>query len=40
MYLAYKIVNSYMNKKKNITLDQLLREENAQKILQESKYKP
>jgi len=40
MYLAYKIVDSYMTKKKDITLDQLLREENVQKILQESKYKP
>jgi hypothetical protein len=40
MYLAYKIVDSYVTKKKDVTLDQLLREENAQKILQESKYKP
>jgi hypothetical protein len=39
MYMAYRIVENYMNKN-DVSLDELLKEENAQKILQLSKYKP
>lgn len=40
MYMAYKIVESYMNNNSDMTLHQLMEENNAQKILQQSRYKP
>ena len=40
MYIAYKIVDNYMKKNPSITLLELMKESNAQKILQLSKYKP
>lgn len=39
MYIAYKITESYM-KHNDVKLNELMKEENAQKILQRSKYKP
>lgn len=39
MYIAYRIVESYM-KKNEVSLNQLMEEPNAQKILQQSKYRP
>lgn len=39
MYLAFRIVESFM-KNNEWSLEQLLQEENAQKILQQSRYKP
>lgn len=39
LYMAYKIVESFMSKNE-MSLQQLMEEENAQKILQLSKYKP
>ncbi|MCX7728738.1 MAG: hypothetical protein N2203_04625 [Bacteroidia bacterium] len=40
MYIAYKIVDSYMKNNDNVSIQQLMEESNAQKILQLSKYKP
>lgn len=39
-YLGYKIVKEYMDKNPNITLKTLMNENNFQKILDKSKYKP
>jgi hypothetical protein len=39
-WIGYRIVNAYMNRNQNISLGQLLQESNAQKILNESGYKP
>ncbi len=40
MWVGWQIVKSYMNKNKNVTLDQLMTEKDAQKILSKSKYRP
>ncbi|GAB4200443.1 MAG: hypothetical protein Fur0023_03820 [Bacteroidia bacterium] len=39
MYVAYRIVDSYM-RQNEVTLPQLMEENDAQKILRQSKYKP
>ena len=39
-YFGWKIVKAYMEKNKSITLSQLMIEQDAQKILEMSKYKP
>ena len=39
-WLGWQIVKSYMRSHDNVTLEQLFLEENAQKILTQSKYKP
>jgi hypothetical protein len=39
MYIAYRILESYM-RRNDISLPQLMEENDAQKILQQSKYKP
>lgn len=39
-YIGYQIINAYMEKRPNTTLDQLLAEKDAQAILEISKYKP
>jgi len=39
-YIGWQIVKAYMEKHSEITLEQLCKEEDAQKILTESKYKP
>jgi len=39
-WLGWQIVQSYMNKNPNITLDDLMKENNYQKMLEESGYKP
>ncbi len=39
-WLGYRIVNSYMQKNKGVTIQQLFENNNAQDILQTSKYKP
>ena len=40
VWLGYKIVSSYMKKNSSLTLARLMQEKNAQKILNESHYKP
>lgn len=40
MYIAYRILNAYMEKFPDVSLEQLFHEENAQKILTQSRYKP
>ncbi len=39
-WIGWRIVNSYMSNNSNISLRDLMNENNAQKILEESKYKP
>ena len=39
-YIGYQMINAYMEKRPNTTLDQLLTEKDAQAILEISKYKP
>lgn len=39
-WVGYRIVEKYMERNKNITLPQLMAEQDAQKILTESRYKP
>ena len=39
-WIGWQIVNAYMEKNPNITVEQLMLENNAQKILNKSKYKP
>ena len=39
-WIGWRIVNTYMEKSKNINLTDLLRERDAQKILEVSGYKP
>jgi hypothetical protein len=39
-WVGLQIVTSYMNQNKNISIQQLFKEQNAQKILQQSGYKP
>ncbi|MBQ3895705.1 MAG: hypothetical protein II734_01185, partial [Paludibacteraceae bacterium] len=40
LWLGMRIVESYMDNNKNIGLKELMAEKNAQKILEESNYKP
>ncbi|MBS1651016.1 MAG: hypothetical protein JSU07_03310 [Bacteroidetes bacterium] len=40
MYVGYKIIKSYFNNNKNATLQNLMQETDAQKILSKSKYRP
>lgn len=40
MYIGWQIVRSYMDKNPEITLEQLMNETDANKILNKSKYKP
>jgi hypothetical protein len=40
MWVGWQIVKSYMKENKNITLKDLLKEKDAQKILSKSKYRP
>lgn len=40
VWLGYKIVSAYMERHKEITLAALMEEKNAQKILNDSHYKP
>ena len=40
VWLGYRIVSSYMERNSSLTLAQLMQEKNAQKILNESHYKP
>jgi len=40
MYVGWQIVRAYMNKNTDVSLQQLLDEKDAQKILTKSKYKP
>ncbi|MES2567716.1 MAG: hypothetical protein V4565_12665 [Bacteroidota bacterium] len=40
MWLGKRIVKSYMEHNSNVTLDDLMKEKDAQKILSRSKYKP
>ena len=39
-FIGWQIVQSYMDANKSTTLEQLLKNNDAQKILSESKYKP
>jgi hypothetical protein len=39
-WLGWQIVKAYMNKNQEVTLQQLLLEEDDQKILTNSRYKP
>jgi hypothetical protein len=39
-YIGWQIVRAYMQNNPNITLQQLMKETNSQKILSQSKYKP
>lgn len=39
-YIGYQIINAYMEKRPNTSLDQLLKEKDAQAILEIAKYKP
>ena len=39
-WLGFRIVSSYMEKNSSVNLPQLMKEKNAQKILNESHYKP
>lgn len=40
MWVGWQIVKSYMDKNENVTLEQLMMEKDAQKILSKSKYRP
>ena len=40
VWVAYKVVEAYMKKNKEVTLPQLMRERDYQKILRMSKFKP
>lgn len=40
MWVGWQIVKSYMEHNENVTLDDLMNEKDAQKILSKSKYKP
>ena len=40
VWIGWNIVKKYMDKNANISLDQLMHETDAQKILSLSKYKP
>lgn len=40
MYIGWQVVRAYMNKNTSVTLQQLMDEKDAQKILTKSKYKP
>jgi hypothetical protein len=40
MWIGWQIVKSYMKNNKNITLEELMSDTNAQKILSKSKYRP
>jgi len=40
VYVGYDIVPEYMKRNPKLTLQDLAREDNAQKILDEAKYKP
>lgn len=40
MYMGWQVVRAYMDKNKDVTLQQLMDEKDAQKILTKSKYKP
>ncbi|MBL7931871.1 MAG: hypothetical protein JNL60_08215 [Bacteroidia bacterium] len=40
MWLGLQIVRSYMKNNENVTLDELMKETDAQKILSKSKYRP
>jgi hypothetical protein len=40
IWLGYRITASYMKKNKNITLEELLLDNDYQKILNEAKFKP
>jgi hypothetical protein len=39
-WIGWRIIKSYMDKNENVTLEQLLRDIDAQKILNKSKYRP
>jgi len=39
-WIGWQIVKSYMEKNENVTLEQLMNEKDAQKILSKSKYRP
>jgi len=39
-WMGWNIVKTYMNNKKNITIEQLMENTNPQEILQQSRYKP
>jgi len=39
-WIGWQIVDSYMNNNTNVSLQDLMNEDNSQKILEESKYKP
>jgi len=39
-WMGWQIVKSYMDKNENVTLEQLMNEKDAQKILSKSKYRP
>jgi hypothetical protein len=40
MWIGWQIVKSYMKNNKNVTLEELMADTNAQKILSKSKYRP
>lgn len=40
MWVGWQIVKSYMRNNEKVTLDELMRENNAQKILNKSRYRP
>jgi hypothetical protein len=40
MWIGWQIVKSYMKNNKDVTLDELINDNNAQKILSKSKYRP
>lgn len=40
MWIGWQIVRSYMKNNENVTLEELMKETNAQKILSKSKYRP
>lgn len=40
MWLGWQIIRSYMNTNENVTLAELMKEQDAQKILSKSKYRP
>ena len=40
VWIGWRIVRNYMNKNSKITLEELMNENDAQKILSTSKYKP
>ena len=40
MWVGWQIVRSYMKNNESVTLEQLMAEKDAQKILSKSKYRP